>query len=105
MPRLLNNLSRVVHVVVVLEVLNDLHSPVAPLLSLPHELLEHPPLRNTPREVHFAYGENDLVPSLFGPQVLHLVPPLANIVDHLLTLGVCEIKVIVLADYLLRGVH
>ena len=69
---LLNNITCIIKIIIILKVLNNLHSPITPFLRLSHKLRECSPLKHSDGKDHLVDGGDDLVPGLFGFQVFYL---------------------------------
>ena len=64
-PGLLNNISGIIEVIIIFEILNDFHGPITPFLGFSHKLGKGCPFEHSDGEDHFGDGRDDLVPGLF----------------------------------------
>ena len=84
MPGLFNNLTSVKKVVIFLKILNNFHRTITPLLCTSHELLKKSPLSTRSWEVHIIDSSDNLVASLFSPEIDDIVAFVADELDEFL---------------------
>ena len=93
MPGLFNNLTSVKKVVIFLKILNNFHRTITPLLCTSHELLKKSPLSKRSGEVHIIDSSNNLVASLFSPEIDDIVAFIADELDEFLGLDSGEVEI------------
>ncbi len=92
MTRLFDDLSCVVHVVIMFKILYDFHGSIAPFLCLSHKLLKVSPFVNVFGEVHIVDCCYDFVASFLGSEIFDFVTLFTNVFNYPLGLIIREIK-------------